>query len=78
MLHLTYDTHFTGVTEPELWFSIANTEANGTYSIMGSNYRFLMSKYGMNENSANRSCNVKCMNESDVIGTGVQIREVCE
>ncbi len=58
--------------------TVANMGVSGTYSIMGINYRLLISKYGMNENNVKGSWNVKCMDENDVIRICMKVYELCE
>lgn len=41
------------------------------YCYYGSNYKFLMCKYVINENNIKGNWNIKCLNESDVSRTGV-------
>ncbi len=49
---------------------------NGTYLTMGNNYRFVISKYGMNENNIKGCWKRKCVNESGVIRTDVSTTEL--
>ncbi len=70
--------HLAGIIDHELWFakfismcmkSDNNTDktismmgVNGLYSVLGTNYRVLCTKYGMNLNNIMKVWNERCAN----------------
>ncbi len=51
---------------------------NGLYSVLGTNYRVLCTKYGMNSNNIMKVWNERCANEEEIIRKCEQVRELCE
>ncbi len=56
---------------------ITNVGLNGTHIIMGSNWRHVRSKYGMEESNVMKSSDEKCKNECESVRVCEQIREMC-
>ncbi len=57
--------------------TIIKVGLNGTHSIMGSNWRHLRSKYGMQECHVMKSWDEKCKNECESVRVYEKIREMC-
>ncbi len=51
---------------------------NGLYSVLGTNYRVLFTKYDMNLNNIIKVWNERCANEEGIIRKFEQVRELCE